>query len=200
MGKYRLLLILMRRCGTECLSYFASTVGFPPGHATILLQDEIADRVVATGADPYGVLTRSMVAAMDAKPPETLTPHRLSCASFFINSESARKITCRRASLSSARSSCNAGTRTPGPRWHSCASMRTGAFNPQPNSLDRALHAAECAVGLDPANQLAHYALAVAHYFRGDLGAFRAAAERAGAQHSRWQHDDFPRDRLLLLR
>lgn len=90
------------------------------------LQDEIGDRVVATVADPYDVLTRSMVAAMDAKPPETLTPHRLSCASFFINRESARKITCRRASLSSARSSCNLGTRTPGPRWHSCASMRTG--------------------------------------------------------------------------
>ena len=68
---------------------------------------------------------------------------------------------------------------------HSCASMRTGAFNPQPNSLDRALYAAERAVGLDPANQLAHYALAVAHYFRGDLGAFRAAAERALALNTR---------------
>jgi len=126
-----------------------------------------------------------MVAAMDAKPPETLPPYEAVLRFFLYQQRISAEITCRRASLSSAPSSCNPGTRTPGPRWHSCASMRTGAFNPQPNSLDRALYAAERAVGLDPANQLAHYALAVAHYFRGDLGAFRAAAERALALNTR---------------
>lgn len=52
-------------------------------------------------------------------------------------------------------------------------------FNPRPNALDRTLQAAQCAVAADPASQLANYALAQAHYFRGDIGAFRAAAERA---------------------
>src|SRR5204863_2022974 len=53
------------------------------------------------------------------------------------------------------------------------------AFNPQPHALDRALHAAERALDANAASQMAHYAMAVTQYFRGDLGAFRAAAERA---------------------
>ena len=41
--------------------------------------------------------------------------------------------------------------------------------------------AAERALDADPASQMANYAFAVVQYFRGDLGAFRAAAERAVA-------------------
>ena len=52
-------------------------------------------------------------------------------------------------------------------------------FNPEAGALDRALEAALRAVNADPANQLANYALAQTHYYRGDLGAFRSAA--AGA-------------------
>ena len=45
--------------------------------------------------------------------------------------------------------------------------------------MDRALRAAERAVDADPASQMVNHALAVTQYFRGNLGAFRAAAERA---------------------
>ena len=39
------------------------------------IQDEITDRAVATVADPFGVLARSMAAPTDGRPPETLTPY-----------------------------------------------------------------------------------------------------------------------------
>jgi adenylate cyclase len=45
--------------------------------------------------------------------------------------------------------------------------------------MDRALSAAERAVDADPASQIANHAFAVTQYFRGDLSAFLAAAERA---------------------
>jgi TolB-like protein/Tfp pilus assembly protein PilF len=45
--------------------------------------------------------------------------------------------------------------------------------------MDRSLTAARRAVNLAPSSQLAHAALASAHFFRGELGEFRAAAERA---------------------
>ena len=53
------------------------------------------------------------------------------------------------------------------------------AFNARPDPLDRALAAAQRAVAADPANQMAQFALAQAHYHRKDVGAFRDAAERA---------------------
>ena len=51
-------------------------------------------------------------------------------------------------------------------------------FNPRPNSLERAMLTAERALDADPASQMANYAFAVTQYCRGDLGAFREAAER----------------------
>ncbi len=58
-------------------------------------------------------------------------------------------------------------------------------FNPRPNSLERAMVAAQRALDADSVSQMANYAFAVAQYFRGDLGAFRAAAERALALNPR---------------
>ena len=49
----------------------------------------------------------------------------------------------------------------------------------RPDSMDRSLAAAQRAVSLAPSSQLAHAALASAHFFRRELGAFRGAAERA---------------------
>ena len=45
--------------------------------------------------------------------------------------------------------------------------------------------AAERALDADPASQMANYAFAVVQYFRGDLGAFHAAAQRALALNPR---------------
>jgi tetratricopeptide (TPR) repeat protein len=52
-------------------------------------------------------------------------------------------------------------------------------YNPRPNSLDRALEAAQRAVALDPTSQLACNALAAVHFQRQELDAFFAQAECA---------------------
>jgi hypothetical protein len=52
-------------------------------------------------------------------------------------------------------------------------------FNPQPNSLDRALAMARRAVAAGPSNHIAHAALAQTLFFRRDLQGFRSAANRA---------------------
>jgi tetratricopeptide (TPR) repeat protein len=51
-------------------------------------------------------------------------------------------------------------------------------FNPKPNPLDRALEAAREAVSLDLTNQNARHALANVYFFRRELDAFQAEAER----------------------
>jgi TolB-like protein/Flp pilus assembly protein TadD len=53
------------------------------------------------------------------------------------------------------------------------------SFNVRPDPLGRALTAARRAVELDPANQLAYFALATANFFLKDFDGFRLAAERA---------------------
>jgi tetratricopeptide (TPR) repeat protein len=55
----------------------------------------------------------------------------------------------------------------------------THGYHARPDSMDRSLTAARRAVSLAPSSQLAHAALASAHFFPGELGEFRAAAERA---------------------
>ena len=52
-------------------------------------------------------------------------------------------------------------------------------YHPRPDSVDRSLDAARRAVNLAPSSQSAHAALVSAHFFRRELGEFRAAAERA---------------------
>jgi tetratricopeptide (TPR) repeat protein len=51
-------------------------------------------------------------------------------------------------------------------------------FNPRPDPLDRALDTARRAVASDPTSQWAHHALAQAHFYRHELDAFLAEAER----------------------
>lgn len=51
--------------------------------------------------------------------------------------------------------------------------------NPRPDSVGRALRAAETATLLDPQNAYAHCWLAIVHFFRGDNGKFEAEAQRA---------------------
>jgi adenylate cyclase len=53
------------------------------------------------------------------------------------------------------------------------------SYNVRPDSLDRALKAAREAVTLEPSNAFANFVLAETFYFRQDLGAFQASAERA---------------------
>lgn len=144
------------------------------------IQDEITDQVVATIADQYGVLARSMAAPTGLKAPEELTPYE-AVLRFFLYQQrvSAEDHLPTRTALE------RAVALQPGnaDAWAALAMVLLDEdrhmFNPRPNALDRTLQAAQCAVAADPASQLANYALAQAHYFRGDIGAFRAAAERA---------------------
>jgi tetratricopeptide (TPR) repeat protein len=52
-------------------------------------------------------------------------------------------------------------------------------YNPRPNSLVRALEAAQRAVDSDPTHQNAHEALATSYFYRHELDAFLAEADRA---------------------
>ena len=55
----------------------------------------------------------------------------------------------------------------------------THGYNERPGAMDRSLEAAQRAVRLAPSSQLAHAALASAHFFRHEVGSFRVEAERA---------------------
>ena len=115
-------------------------------------QDAIRDRVVATVADGYGVLVRSMAANIQDRPDEELS------ASNWL----ARLFAYRQLAT---------------PDEH--AALRDGlerAVAREPRNADAA---AERAVEIDPTNQLGHQVLAQAQFFRRDLKAFRPTAERA---------------------
>jgi len=143
------------------------------------VQDDITDRVVATVADPHGVLARSMAAPTDSKPPETLSPYE-AVLRFFLYQQRVgpedhlpTRIALERAvELDPEYADA----------WAALTIVLLDedrhSFNPRPNALDRALVAAQRAVDLGPANPLANFALAHAYYYRKDLGAFRPAAER----------------------
>jgi TolB-like protein/predicted ATPase len=144
------------------------------------VQDEITDRVASTVADPYGVLIRSMAAPTASKPVEALTPYE-GVLRFFLYQQSvapADHLVARRALERAVELEPDYAD-----AW-ACLTICLldefrHAFNPRPNPLERALDAAQRAVAIDPANQLANFALAQVHHFRRDAGAFRAAADRA---------------------
>ena len=154
-------------------------------------QDELTDRIVATVADPFGVLTRSLVTHVRAKPIDTLTADEGVLLQFGHWQQ------VRPDLHAEARAALEAATdREPN---HSealaCLSLLYleefyGRYNPRPHPLDRGLRAAQRAVELDATSQLAYLALAMAHYFRRDFGAFRMAADRVLALN--------PRDTLTI--
>ena len=76
---------------------------------------------------------------------------------------------------------CNApqDRRTAGRCCRSFIKKHRARFQPEPDSLIRAFSAAQAALQADATNHLCHHALAAALFFRGDIPAFRAAAERA---------------------
>ncbi len=150
------------------------------------VQDDITDRVVATVADPHGVLARSMAAPMDSRAAETLTPYE-AVLRFFLYQQRVSPEDHLPTRIALER----AVELEPGysDAWAALTIVLLDedrhSFNPRPNALDRALAAAQRAVDLDAANPLAHFALAHAYYYRQDLGAFRSAAERTIALNQR---------------
>jgi len=144
------------------------------------LQDDLASRIVSTVADWYGVLPQSMSEALRIKPSDQLTPYEAVLRSFgYGERRTPEEHATARTVLE------RAVQQAPGyaDGWAvlsiMCTEEYATGFNPQPDPLGRALHAARQAADAAPSNALAHIALARARFFRKEFQAFRTAAERA---------------------
>lgn len=143
------------------------------------LQDELVPRIVSTVADMYGVLPRSMSEALRGKLDEELTPHEAVLRAFgymerVTPEEHARVRRILERAVTLAPDQSNAWAMLATLYWEEHAH----GLNPQPDPVGRSLAAARRAVDAGPSNNLAHYALACALFFRKDFLGFRAAAER----------------------
>ncbi len=144
------------------------------------IQDEITDRVAATLGDNFGVLVRSMVTSLEDKPDDQLSANEFVFRFFGywakLTPEEHAKI---RTTLE------NAVQKFPrnADLWACLSIVYANEYylrlNELPNSLDRCLRAAQRAVELNRASQIAHEALAWAHFLRRDLAAMPAAIDRA---------------------
>jgi TolB-like protein/Flp pilus assembly protein TadD len=148
--------------------------------ATLELLDDVVPRIVATVGDAQGILAHSMTESLRNRDPGSLTPYEALLRSFgFHQHVSAEEHLAGVTALENAVKKA--------PDHADCWAMlswlyraeRTHGYYPRPDSMRRSLEAARRAVNLAPSSQLAHAALASAHFFRGELGEFRAAAERA---------------------
>jgi tetratricopeptide (TPR) repeat protein len=143
-------------------------------------QDALTDRIVATVADSSGVLTRSLVALGKKKTDSELTALDCVLRAFAYSWQwrpqehaelrTALERAVEREPDDASAWACLALTYVDEHRKH---------YNPRPDPLTRAMSAARRAIELGATSQLAYRALAEVHYSRRELGAFRAAAERA---------------------
>jgi TolB-like protein len=144
------------------------------------LQDDLVPRIVATIADQYGVLPRSMSEVLRNKSEDALTPHEavLRTFSYFSRIDREEHAVVRDILERSVREAPDHAD-----SWSLLAMIYRGefaqGFNARPNSLDRALDAARRAVDLAPTHALGHSALATIYFFRKEMMAFRIEAERA---------------------
>src|SRR5438105_593515 len=145
-------------------------------------QDDIAAHIVATVADSYGVLVRSMRDAIRQRDDAELTPAQWQFQ-FFAYRE---QITP--SAHAGLKSRLQRAMERDDAQSDLCACLAeiyvdeyAFGFQDDATSLDRALAAARRAVEIDRSNQFAMVALAQTHFFRRDLAAFRPAAERAMA-------------------
>ncbi len=142
--------------------------------------DDVVPRIVATVGDAQGILAHCMTEALRHRDPESFTPYEALLRSFgFHQHVSEAEHLAGILALESAVKKA--------PDHADCWAMLswlyraeyTHGYHARPDSMDRSLTAARRAVNLAPSSQLAHAALASAHFFRGELDEFRAQAERA---------------------
>ncbi len=144
------------------------------------LQDDLVPRIVATIADQYGVLPRSISELLRTESDHALTPHHavLRTFSYFTRLTSEEHAVIR-GMLERAVHTWPEHADS----WAMLSMVYRGefaqGFNPRPDSLERALAAAQRAVDLAPMHALGHYALATAHFFRKEMIPFQVEAERA---------------------
>jgi serine/threonine-protein kinase len=144
------------------------------------LQDDLVPRIVSTVADQHGVLPHSMSEVVRAQDPEQLTAYETLLRGFrYYEGVSASEHATIRASLERALET------SPGSAdcWAMLSIMYCDehkfGFNQLPDSLGRALNAAQRAVEISPTNPFAYEALSQALFFRKEFDSFRNAAERA---------------------
>ena len=147
---------------------------------TLDVIDDVVPTIVATVGDAQGVLAHSMTEALRHRDPESLTPYEALLRSFGFHQhvsedEHLAGITALESAVKKAPDHADCWAML---SWLYRAEYSHG-YHARPESMDRSLTAARRAVNLAPSSQLAHAALASAHFFRGELGEFRAAAERA---------------------
>jgi non-specific serine/threonine protein kinase len=144
------------------------------------VQDEIIDRVVATVADPNGVLLRSMAASVEAKPDDELT-----AADWVLRYYGYRMRLTPKEHARLRDGLERTVEREPGHAvvWACLSQLYSDEFrfrfNSRPDALERALAAARRSVDLERTCQQGHQTLAQVHFFRRDTEAFRTAAEQA---------------------
>jgi len=154
--------------------------------AVLEIQDDLVDHVVSSVADPYGALMRDLSADVALKSPEEMTPYETILRHFVYRQRIGPE------DHLVTRNALERGVKLePGNAdiWAALAGIYNEeykhGYNPLPGSLDRSLQAARRAVSLDPNNAYANFILSEVYYFRQDLGAFRASAERAIALNPR---------------
>ncbi|MGH9776250.1 MAG: protein kinase domain-containing protein [Candidatus Acidiferrales bacterium] len=150
------------------------------------LQDDITDRVVATVADSYGVLVRSMAASVEEKPEGELTASDWVLRHFSYRQRIAPE---EHAKLREGLERFVEREPKHAAIWGCLAQLYVDefifGFSRRTDALDRALAAARRSVDLDRTFQYGKQTLAQVHFFRRDVSAFRTAAEHAMALNSR---------------
>ena len=144
------------------------------------VQDDVTDRVVATVADVYGVLVRSMMQSIRQVPIDQLSASELIVRYWNYHQNPKREEHGR---LREALEAAAAREPNTPEVWATLASLYANEyshfFNAQPDPLTRARKAVQKALDLEPAAQHGWEALAVVNFFAKDRHAFFAAAERA---------------------
>jgi len=151
--------------------------------AIFAVQEEIARQVVTTIAQPQGVLARPHTIAAKGRPPERLSSY--DCVLFFYDYVANRSPEGHK----SLRTALEAELRSaPGVSalWSALSMVHDDTWRfgynveqTRDTALDQALKAARKAVKLDPLDAFGYHALFLASFARGDLKAFRKAANRA---------------------
>jgi len=144
------------------------------------LQDELVPRIVSTIADAHGILPHTMGESIRSKNPQQLSPYEAVLRGFsYAERVSPEEHAIARAALERAVEVA--------PNYAYAWAMLSltikdeieSGFNPKPDPLERELQTARRAVELDPSGHRSYQALALAHFYRREIPAFRTAADRA---------------------
>ena len=156
------------------------------GSNALAVQDDVADRIVATVADTYGVLMQSMTAAVGYGPLSGMSSSEVGLRYWRYHRQ---HTALEHEQLRDAMEALAEREPTRATAWAALAHLYCHetmfGFNPRPESLRRARQAATRAMDLDVGNQHAWEALAVSCFFDHDRAGFLDAAERAIALNPR---------------